>query len=50
MLQLPDEEGRYELVEGEIVRILPTRKHDSIAEFISDSFKAVPMKKFHRQA
>jgi len=40
LLQLPDEEGRYELVEGEIVRILPTRKHDSIAELISDSFKA----------
>ncbi|KAB8321184.1 Uma2 family endonuclease [Tolypothrix campylonemoides VB511288] len=37
--QLPDQEGRYELVNGEIVRILPTRKHDNIAEFISDSFK-----------
>jgi Uma2 family endonuclease len=32
-------EGRYELVDGEIVRILATRKHDTIAEFISDSFK-----------
>ena len=40
LLQLPDEEGRYELIDGEIVRILPTRKHDSIAEFISDFFKA----------
>ena len=38
--QLPDEEGRYELVNGEIVRILPTRRHETIAEFISDLFKA----------
>jgi Uma2 family endonuclease len=34
-----EEEGRYELVNGEIVRILPTRQHETIAEFISDSFK-----------
>lgn len=34
------EEGRYELVNGEIVRILPTRQHDNIAEFMSDTFKA----------
>lgn len=33
------EEGRYELVNGEIVRILPTRQHDNIAEFMSDIFK-----------
>jgi Uma2 family endonuclease len=38
--QLPDEEGRYELINGEIVRILSTRKHDNIAEFIADTFKA----------
>ncbi len=38
--QLPDEEARYELVNGEIVRILPTRRHETIAEFISDLFKA----------
>ncbi len=37
--QLPDREGRYELVNGEIVRILPTRKHEIIAEFIGDVFK-----------
>lgn len=37
--QLPDEEGRYELIDGEIMRILPTRKHETIAEFISDIFK-----------
>jgi Uma2 family endonuclease len=37
--QLPDE-GRYELVDGEIMRILPTRMHENIAEFISDSLKA----------
>ncbi len=34
-----EEEGRYELVNGEIVRILPTRQHETIAEFIADSFK-----------
>lgn len=34
------EEGRYELVDGEIVRILSTRQHDNIAEFMSDTFKA----------
>jgi Uma2 family endonuclease len=33
------EEGRYELVNGEIVRILATRQHDNIAEFMSDTFK-----------
>jgi len=35
----PDE-GRYELVNGDIVRILATRQHDNIAEFIADAFKA----------
>lgn len=34
------EEGRYELVNGEIVRVLPTRQHETVAEFISDLFKA----------
>lgn len=38
--QLPDKDGRYELVDGEIMRILPTRKHDNVAEFISDVLKA----------
>jgi Uma2 family endonuclease len=38
--QLPDEEGRYEFVNGEIMRILATRQHDNIAEFITDLFKA----------
>ena len=37
--QLPDEEGRYELVTGEIVRILPIRLHETLAEFLSDAFK-----------
>jgi Uma2 family endonuclease len=37
--QLPDE-GRYELVNGEIMRILPTRMHENVAEFISDTLKA----------
>jgi Uma2 family endonuclease len=27
-------EGRYELVDGEIVRILPTRQHEDVADFI----------------
>ena len=35
-----EDEGRYELVNGEIVKVQPTRKHDNIAEFISDLFKA----------
>ncbi len=38
--KLPDEEGRYELVNGEIMRFLATRKHDNVAEFIADSCKA----------
>lgn len=37
--QLPDEEGLYELVNGEIMRILATRKHETLAEYISDAFK-----------
>jgi Uma2 family endonuclease len=28
-------EGRYEFVEGEIVRILATRQHDNVADFIA---------------
>jgi Uma2 family endonuclease len=36
--QLPDEEGRYELVNGEIVRILSTRKHEDIADFLIRQF------------
>ncbi|MBW4592840.1 MAG: Uma2 family endonuclease [Brasilonema angustatum HA4187-MV1] len=35
--QLPDADGRYELVNGEIVRILATRQHDDIADFITDT-------------
>jgi len=37
--QLPDEEGRYEFVNGEIVKILPIRLHETLAEFLSDAFK-----------
>jgi Uma2 family endonuclease len=37
--QLPDEEGRYEWVNGQIMRILPTRKHETLAELITDIFK-----------
>jgi Uma2 family endonuclease len=36
--QLPDEEGRYELVNGEIMRILPTRQHEDIADFMIRQF------------
>jgi Uma2 family endonuclease len=35
----PTEEGRYELVDGEIVRIQATRGHENVAEFISDCLK-----------
>lgn len=36
--QLPDEEGRYELVNGEIMRKLATRRHEDIADFIARQF------------
>lgn len=39
-LESRPEDGRFELVNGEIVRILATRQHDNVAEFISDKFKA----------
>jgi Uma2 family endonuclease len=34
-LQNCPSEGRYEFVEGEIVRILATRQHDNVADFIA---------------
>ena len=34
------EDGRYELVDGEIVRILATRQHEDVADFIADELKA----------
>lgn len=34
------EDGRYELVDGEIVRILATRQHEDVADFIADAMKA----------
>lgn len=34
------EDGRYELVDGEIVRILATRQHEDVADFIADALKA----------
>jgi len=38
--QLPDEDGRYELVNGEIVQILPTiRLHENVADFIENTFQ-----------
>lgn len=33
-------EGRYEQVNGNVQRILATRQHNNIAEFIADAFKA----------
>ena len=36
--QLPAEEGRYELVNGEIVRILPIRLHEDVADFLIKQF------------
>ncbi len=36
--QLPEEEGRYELVNGEIVKILPIRLHEDIADFLVKQF------------
>lgn len=38
-LELRPENGRFELVDKEIVRILATRQHDNVAEFISDNLK-----------
>ncbi|MEZ2232037.1 Uma2 family endonuclease [Microcoleus sp.] len=35
--QLPDE-GRYELVNGEIVKILPIRLHEDVADFLIKQF------------
>jgi Uma2 family endonuclease len=37
--EFPDE-GRYELVNGDIARTLASRQHDNIAELIADAFKA----------
>ena len=36
--RLPDEEGRYELVDGEIMRKLATRRHEDIADYIARQF------------
>ena len=35
-----EEEGLYELVDGEIVRILATRHHEDVADFVEDTLKA----------
>ncbi len=37
--QLPDEESRYELVNGEIVIILPIRLHEDLADFLVKQFE-----------
>ena len=36
--QIPDEVGRYELVNGEIMGKLATRRHEDIADFIARQF------------
>ena len=33
------EKGKYELVNGEIVEMRPTRQHEDVADFTADSFK-----------
>ena len=37
--QLPDEDGCYEFVNGEIVKILPIRLHENVADFIQNTFQ-----------
>ncbi|MEM9217392.1 MAG: Uma2 family endonuclease [Cyanobacteria bacterium P01_F01_bin.150] len=36
--QYPDEQGRFELVDGEIIATPATRRHDDIAEFLDRRF------------
>ena len=36
--QYPDEQGRFELVDGEIIEMPATRRHDDIAEFLDRLF------------
>jgi Uma2 family endonuclease len=38
--QYPDENGKYEFVEGQIIDMKSTREHDDKADFIADSFKS----------
>ena len=38
-IEYPLEDGRYELVNGEIVKILATRQHEDIADFLADLMK-----------
>jgi Uma2 family endonuclease len=33
------EDGRYELVDGELVRTLATRQHEDVADFLTDTLK-----------
>jgi Uma2 family endonuclease len=33
------EDGRYELVNGELVRILATRRHENVADFVQDALR-----------
>ena len=36
--QYPDDQGRFELVDGEIIEMPATRRHDDIAEFLDRQF------------
>ncbi|MBV8887405.1 MAG: Uma2 family endonuclease [Chroococcidiopsidaceae cyanobacterium CP_BM_RX_35] len=38
-LKVYPEDGRYELVDGKIVRILATRQHEDVADYIQDLLK-----------
>ena len=38
-LKLYPEDGRYELVDGKLVRILATRRHENVADFIEDALR-----------
>lgn len=36
--ELPNDDGRYELINGQILRILATRQHEDVADFIQRKF------------
>jgi Uma2 family endonuclease len=38
-LKLYPEDGRYELIDGELVRILATRRHENVADFVEDALR-----------
>jgi Uma2 family endonuclease len=38
-LELYPEDGRYELIDGALVRILATRRHENVADFVEDALR-----------